>query len=46
MLTWDGVRPEVLLFIAGGVSQHFPPNQSPSYSTVEPSVGVEVKERL
>lgn len=40
------VRAEVLLFIAGGVSQYFPPNQSPSYSSIEPSVGVRVKEGL
>lgn len=43
-LTWDGERGEVLFFIAGGVSQHFPPNQSTSCSTVKPFVGVGVRE--
>jgi len=45
-LTWDGVRAEVLFFIAGGVSQYFMPDQSPACSTVEPLVRAGVREGL
>lgn len=42
MLTWGGLRAEVLFVTVWGVSQHFPPNQSPSCS----AVGVGIREEL